>query len=265
MPNSDDASPPDYYARLGVRPTASAEEIRRAYRQKARETHPDRNPNDPRATERFRKVKEAYRVLRDPERRTQYDDVRAAGRRVPDALTITQQAPAGCGGYLWRVFAGLVAVGLFFVLEAAGVWAAADAWTITIAVGVTSLLAGLIAMAVARQFPDEATDVSMRLNGTGLTLWADGHAALQVGWERVRAVRLLDDWSLEMDVERTVVEGLRPAPPVLVAVDARSDHGRLCLDLSETDAPRDALLLFLRGTDAVPFPAREERHASDAA
>lgn len=264
MTDSSPSSSPDYYARLGVRPAASADEIRRAYRQKARETHPDHNPDDPRAAERFRRIKEAYRVLRDPERRARYDDVRVAGRRVPNGLTITQQAPAGCGGYLWRVFAGLVAVGLFFVLEAIGVWATADAWTITAAVGITSLLAGFLAMVVARWFPDEATDVSMRLTGEGLTLWADGHAVLQVGWERVRRVRLHDDWSLEMDVEHTVMEGLRPVPPVLVAVDARSDHGRLRLDLSETDAPRDALLTFLRGTGAVPFPAREKRQASGA-
>ena len=266
MSTADDASPPDHYARLGVQPSASAEEIRRAYRQKAQETHPDRNPDDPNAAERFQKVKEAYQVLRDPERRAQYDDVRAAEQRGPDGLTITQQAPAGCGGYLWRVFAGLVAVGLFFVLEAAGVWAATDTWTIVIAVGAVSLLAALIGVAVARQFPDEATDVSMRLTDEGATMWADGHVVLQLNWTQTRAVRLHDDgWTMEVVVELTVADGMRPVPPVLVAVDRRSDHALLRLDLSETDVPRNVLVSFLRTTPAVPFPVSSAEGAPSSA
>lgn len=266
MPAPDDASRPDHYARLGVRPSASAEEIRRAYRQKAQETHPDHNPDDPKAAERFQKVKEAYQVLRDPERRSQYNDVRAAEQRAPNGLTITQQAPAGCGGYLWRVFAGLVAVGLFFALEAAGVWATTDTWTIVIAVGVVSLVAALIAVAVARQFPDEATDVSMRLTDEGVTMWADGHVALQLGWVQTRAVRLHDDgWTMEMVVESTVADGLRPVPPVLVAVDRRSDTARLRLDLSDTDVPRNVLVSFLRTMPAIPFPVSAAEEAPPAA
>ena len=256
MPAPDHASPPDYYARLGVSPSASTEAIRRAYRQKAQETHPDRNPDDPQAAERFQKVKDAYQVLRDPERRAKYDDVRATKQRTPNGLTITQQAPAGCGGYTWRVLAGVVAVLLFFALEVAGVWAA-GVWTIVGAVGLASLLASLIAMVAARQFPDEATDVSMRLTDEEVTMWADGHVALRVGWGRVRAVRLHDDgWTMEVAVEGRVADGLRPVPPVLVGIDRRSDHARLRFDLSETDVPRDVLVRFLRMTDAVPFPAR---------
>ncbi|PSQ89226.1 MAG: molecular chaperone DnaJ, partial [Bacteroidetes bacterium QH_2_63_10] len=53
MTDRPDASPSDYYARLGVRPSASREEIRAAYREKARETHPDHNPDDPEAEARF--------------------------------------------------------------------------------------------------------------------------------------------------------------------------------------------------------------------
>ncbi len=265
MPASD-ASRPDHYARLGVRPSASAEDIRRAYRQKAQETHPDHNPDDPKAAERFQKVKEAYQVLRDPERRARYDDVRAAAQRTPDGLTITQQAPAGCGGYLWRVVAGLVAVGLFFVLEAAGVWAASDTWTIVTAVGAASLLAALIAVGVARQFPDEATDVSMRLTDDGATMWADGHVVLRLNWTQARAVRLHDDgWTMEVVVEPTVADGMRPVSPVLVAIDRRSDHARLRLDLSDTDVPRNVLVSFLRTTPAVPFPVSTAKDASPSA
>ncbi len=64
---------PDYYDILGVSKTASEEEIKKAYRKKALEFHPDRNKNDPRAEEKFKEVSEAYAVLSDKEKRKQYD------------------------------------------------------------------------------------------------------------------------------------------------------------------------------------------------
>ncbi|MFH5805252.1 DnaJ C-terminal domain-containing protein [Alienimonas sp. DA493] len=63
----------DYYKTLGVSRTADAAEIRKAYRKLARENHPDRNPDDPKAAETFKAVGEAYGVLSDPEKRAQYD------------------------------------------------------------------------------------------------------------------------------------------------------------------------------------------------
>lgn len=245
-------SPPDYYARLGVRPSATIDRIQEAYRKKARETHPDLNPEDPEAEDRFRKIQKAYQVLRDPERREKYDAARTT-HRGPSALAINQQAPAGCGGYLWRVFAGVVAVGIFFVLEALDVWAA-DTWTILLAVGGAAIVASLIAVAVANRFPEEATDVGLRLTQDEFTMWADGRAVLRLSWSEVDAVRLRGEgWVLEFVVPVRAVGGVQRVPPVLTTVDRRGDQVRLQFDLSDTDVRRDVLFSFLRSNDSIPF------------
>jgi molecular chaperone DnaJ len=67
------AARPDHYKTLGVDKKASAEEIKKAYRKLARQYHPDRNPGDKQAEERFKEVSQAHDVLGDPEKRKQYD------------------------------------------------------------------------------------------------------------------------------------------------------------------------------------------------
>lgn len=69
----------DYYAILGVAPTADAKEITKAYRKLARELHPDRNPGNTVAEERFKEVSAAYDVLHDDDKRKEYDEVRRLG------------------------------------------------------------------------------------------------------------------------------------------------------------------------------------------
>jgi DnaJ-class molecular chaperone len=79
----------DYYAVLGVSSQATDEEIKKAYRKLALETHPDRNPGDPRAEERFKRLSEAYGVLSDTQKRAQYDEYKRFG---------FQQRPGRPGG-----------------------------------------------------------------------------------------------------------------------------------------------------------------------
>ena len=65
--------PKDYYKILGVDRTASEKEIKKAFRKLARECHPDVNPDDKAAEQRFKDINEAHEVLSDPEKRAKYD------------------------------------------------------------------------------------------------------------------------------------------------------------------------------------------------
>lgn len=72
----------DYYQTLGVAKDASAADIKRAYRRLAKQLHPDHNPDDPAAAQRFKEVTEAYAVLSDAEKRQRYDTMGSADFRA---------------------------------------------------------------------------------------------------------------------------------------------------------------------------------------
>jgi molecular chaperone DnaJ len=85
---SNDWASKDFYQVLGVSKDATSDEIKKAYRKLARQNHPDSNPGDAKAEERFKSVAEAYSVLSSPDKRQEYDEQRAmfrggAGFRFP--------------------------------------------------------------------------------------------------------------------------------------------------------------------------------------
>ncbi|MBZ5554675.1 MAG: molecular chaperone DnaJ [Acidobacteriia bacterium] len=87
----------DFYERLGIKRTATPDEIKKAYRRLARKHHPDVNPGNKAAEEKFKKISEAYEVLSDPKKREMYDQFGTADPRFADGSW--QQARPGAGGF----------------------------------------------------------------------------------------------------------------------------------------------------------------------
>lgn len=113
----------DFYKELGVSATAKEKDIKSAYRKLASELHPDKNPDNPAAAERFKSVSEAYSVLSDPVKRKEYDETRRLfnsggfGRRFTHAAggaggefnlnDLFGQASHGTGANIGDLFGGL--------------------------------------------------------------------------------------------------------------------------------------------------------------
>ena len=87
----------DYYGVLGVKKSASAEDIRKAFRKLARKYHPDVNPGDKSAEEKFKAISEANDILSDPKKRKIYDQVGFYSDNI-DAAAAESYARAGTTG-----------------------------------------------------------------------------------------------------------------------------------------------------------------------
>src|SRR5579872_2518710 len=104
----------DYYATLGVKRTATPEEIRKAFRKAARKYHPDVNPGDKKAEEKFKEISEANEVLSDEKKRKIYDQVGFYSDQIDPATAeayARQQSagsrpPVDFGGFDFNGFSG---------------------------------------------------------------------------------------------------------------------------------------------------------------
>ena len=106
----------DYYAMLGVKKTATQEEIRKAFRKAARKYHPDVNPGDKKAEEKFKEISEANDILSDEKKRKIYDQVGFYSDQIDPATAEAyarqqraggqQQPPVDFGGFDFNGFSG---------------------------------------------------------------------------------------------------------------------------------------------------------------
>jgi curved DNA-binding protein len=115
----------DYYEVLGIARDASEKDVRRAFRAAAAKHHPDRNPDDPAAEERFKEINEAYTVLSDPEKRAIYDRYGREGpapggfagggfaRGGPVYTNVRPEDMAGFSDFFRSLFGGAAGEGAF--------------------------------------------------------------------------------------------------------------------------------------------------------
>lgn len=94
----------DYYEVLGLKKDASVEEIKKAFRKKAMQYHPDKNPGDKKSEEKFKEVNEAYGILSDADKKDKYDRFGFAGVDPNAAFHEGQGGPGNQGGYQYQTY-----------------------------------------------------------------------------------------------------------------------------------------------------------------
>lgn len=251
MPDFDPSSS-DYYERLGIADTADADKVRKAYRSVAQRTHPDRNPNDPKAAIRFRRIREAYEVLSDEDARARYDQQRRS-RVQSTGLTAVPRLQAGCMAYAaWRVLVGIIAAAIFVAMEMAGLWELKDAESTTYVILAAVVIAGGLAFLAAYSFEDEASDYEIRFQREDVTVYVQGHPWARIRWEDVhRLVVNPENQTVELRVSPRAAEPVRVQLPVIRAVTPADGEVRILLDLSGTDLPAAAVHRFAQTVDGV--------------
>ena len=124
----------DYYEVLGVEKNASDGEIKKAYRKLAMKYHPDQNPGDKAAEEKFKEVGEAYEILSDADKRSRYDQFGFAGvdptmrPAVPAVPAATAAASPALTVSIWAVFSATSSAAVHPLRSAATAPPAARTW-----------------------------------------------------------------------------------------------------------------------------------------
>ena len=158
----------DYYKVLGVDKSATQDDIKKAFRKLARKYHPDLNPNDPGAKDKFQEINEANEVLSDPEKRKKYDEYGEHWKHA-DEFEKQKQQYGGAGGF--GGFAEPEADSVRTVTAVTGIPAMEEKNSpvhISVAAQVVSLISlkncsGIVAVQTADEAPD-SVDRTIMLN-----------------------------------------------------------------------------------------------------
>ena len=173
----------DYYATLGVKKTATAEEIRKAFRKLARKYHPDVNPGDKKAEERFKEISEANDILSDDKKRKIYDQFGFYSDQIdPAAAEAAARAGAGRGGAGFGQGQGVPFDfgGFDFSEEAPSAGAGAGGWG-----SFRDIFSGMFNRDRQPQGPHPGTDLEYAVNVDFWTAIRGGIARLEIQRQEV--------------------------------------------------------------------------------
>jgi DnaJ-class molecular chaperone len=198
----------DYYATLGVPRTATAADIKKAFRKLARENHPDKHQGDKKAEQRFKEINEANEVLSDPDKRKRYDLLGANWDRVGDAGPFAAgfgASGAGPGGIRYEFRSSGDAAGFsdFFRTFFAGAAAGGPAGRAAAGGDIDDLLASLGASPAAGGGRTGAT------GGRRGPVQADAELSLEEAFHGATRLVSLGGKRLEVQIPRGVTTGSR--------------------------------------------------------